>query len=1215
MVVSTQSIDPLEGLDGETKPEKTSPTPKLETKDRLELIKTEVVLGQNEEERETILLSSLQNFLHPDEQVLLTNLEKQEEPTEDIKAYLSSGAALLSAVYQAKTDKENVSIRELIDYFTSDPSLSIQAYRKALLFILNNPSSKVSGWFTSEAWSEVPNEARKLLLARSAVAEEMGDEPTQEAKTKEEEDLLDSVKDTAGKYSDEIKLAAIVGAIGIGMYAVSKWMKKQFGDESTEANATDNLIKYGAYAVGGAFVYGKVIGSDWVQDKFSSDNESFIHSRWSKAAIAFSSFEFGRAADVLFQGGATVEQEKQYEVLSGVFEVDEDRLPSIAKLNVVEFMEGKASTLLNLDSQKEADRKVRSRIQNYYYEKIKLIPNYQSLTMGQVFEIGIQRGIFTSVDSSDLPTEDQEEIQAQKQEDEARLAEIAVYFDAPDENMSNLNEVAGDLLSDIKELTEFSESWWGEAAEKIDHALFFNLFTDADDAHEYGDIKGIREYILSTTRDGLNEDKKVFAEMAVQVQGFQAFLTAHPEPTEWTAAEKQEFNLYKDKMLAMRQQLDSARREVNEQRQRSLAEDYEEITIEDLQEGLLLALHGLDGSGKLLMLEAQQVMEGDTITWALLITQVGGAGYQIMKDKPAHLGWTAASAVKGALKGPVQVFSLGIDMLRAKTAFRYSSKELLKMFFRGELSQKDLERQLKWVEKYAYLIEKGPVGAIANTRLEPGATYGLRAKLRDLLRLNSQLDHFTAWEDHFVNGVELGSDEATALRSHFKDADLVEIRQFYASGGAATVAARRAAEASKRIAFDTLSDGKVVIKVDGKVVNIAQNEDDALKMADELIAEAEKSGKNLDKVKLRNVWKFAGPLVQILGPAFTVELFYRIQTASSDEELQKIVAEEAANLISFFVGSKLTLEVLLKIKKPTDPKLAALYAVLSLIGGMATALQLDEPLVQMIERFLEKQPNGYEITGEAAALLESATLFGSAKLNAALLEKLAGKVAKTEAGVAVQKVSKEALETLGKRMSALAEKKFVKKLVQSCGRDAVKMLLRKAGWKGGAALGMVALDGPAPIGDALAALFLAWTAKDVYDLGNLIWEGYKLEEELGRRLPLPIARFDVKEPPSLIAEYAQVDQSNAEAAFEAILKEPNAVVRIQREEDAGYEIWTVENGEVSNLTIYDMTGSRIAGLNDADLQKIAEAQELIEAQHDPDASPPIQTSGYGDLVM
>lgn len=1202
MAASSQNTDPLEAPDTEVEAEKASPTPKLDTKDRLELIKTEVVKGKNEDEKDAILLSSLQNFLHPDEQALLTNLERLDEPTEDIKGYLSSGAALLSAVYQAKTDKKDVSIRGLIDYFAADPSLSVQTYCKALLFILNNPSTKVATWFTAEAWKEVPAEAHKLLIASSAVSEELDDKgKKEEPKDKNDKGLFDSVKETAGQYSDEIKIAAIVGAIGIGMYAISKWMKKKFGDDSAEASTTGSILKYGAYAVGGAFIYGKVAGSDWVRDKFSSNNESFIHSRWSKAAIAFSSFEFGNAARFLFEGEPSVEQEKQYGSLAKLFEVEEDRLPTIARLNVVDFMEGKASTLLNLDTQREADEKVRSRIQNYYYDRIKLIPNYETLTMGQIFEIGLRQGIFTSVDSSDLNPEDQEDIQAQKKTDEARLAEITTYFDAPGENMDSLHEVSRDLLTDIQELTEFSKSWWGETAEHLDRALFFNLFTDADDTHEYGDIKGIREYILATTRNGLEKDNKVFAEMAVQVQGFEGFLNEHPDPTKWTEADKQEFILYKDKMIAMRLQLDSARREVNEQRQRAISEDYEEITIEDLQEGGVLFLHGLVGVGELISLEAHQVMEGDKLMWTLLITQVGGAGYQLMKDKPTN-GWGAAwSSTKGFVKGPTQVFALSIDLIRAKSAFQYSSAELLKMYFRGELSKAALDERLEWAKKYDYLIERGPVGAVRSTSVGRRMTHPLTDRLRKLNLLETQLANFTAWDDHFNAGSELGSDELTALKSHLKDAEIDEIRAFYKSGGAASVAARRTASASQRIHLDQLPDGKVVIKVDGQVVNIAKNEDEAFKMADQLIAEAEKGGKKLDKLKLRDVWKFAGPLAQIVGAAFTISLFYRIQNAADNkEELQKIVAEETANIITFFVGSKLTLELLLKIKKPTDPKLAALYAVLSLVGGFATALKLDEPVVHMVEKFLEKQPNGYEVTTEAAALLESATLFGSSRLKGGLATAVVGTVVKTEVAQKVgtrlaQKVSTEAMETLTGRMVTFAEKKWMKTLVKACGMEAVMMLLKKAGWKGAVAGGLFAVDGPIPIGDALGALFLAWTAKDVADLAWLIYEGYKLNEELNKRLPLKVARFEVKEPASLIEKYAQVDQSNADEVFEAILKEPNAVVRIQREGDAGYEMWTVENGDVANLTLYDMTGERIAGLNDEDLQRVVEAQGMIAA--------------------
>ncbi len=1177
--------------------EVTSPAPKLDVKERIDLIKLEVEKGKNEEEKEEILFRALENFLSPDEQELLGKLESLEEPTEDVKDYLLYGAAMLSAVYQAQTDKPISSIRDLVDHFAKDTSQSAQTYRSALLFVLNNPSSKVSVWFKQEAWELVPGEAHKFLLASEAVEEELGDGKAEEKEKKDAKDqgFIDKVKDQASQYSDEIKLAAIVGGIGLGIYAISKWFNKD-KKPGEEPSAVGSALKYGAYALGGAFVYGKILGSDWVQDTFSKDNDSFVHSRWSKAAIAFGNFEFGNSLRLLFGEETSKEQDKQNEVLAGLFEVDEDRLLSISRLNFADFMDGKASTLLNLDAQREADEKVRSRIQNYYLEEIKLIPNYETMTMGQIFEIGLRQGIFVSKDTSDLDPEVQDDLANQKEKDDERLATLGTYFDKPEESMDELKVVSKELLTDIQELTEFSESWAGEAANAIDHALWFNLFTDADDQHEYGDIKAMREYILSTTKDGLEKDKKVFAGMAIEVQGFQGFLERHPDPSKWTEADKAEFQLFKGKMLALRQQLDGARRQSNEQRERDLAKDYEEITMDDLKEGVVLTLHGLWGVWGVIKFEAKHVYDGNVLAWVLLVTQVGGAGYEVIKNgSPSKLG-VAWSAAKGFVKGPYQVFALGRDFLRAKTAYQYSSKELLKMYFRGEISKVDLEKHLDWAKKYSYLIERGPAGLAKETSMGRKLIHPLVEKMRKLSELKEELKYFTSWDDHFATGASLseGSDEFSALKEHLTKTEMEEIRQFYKSGGAASVAARRAAAVSQRVHLDNLPDGKVAIKVDGKIVNIAQTEEEAFKMADDLIAEAEKGGKHLDKIKLFKLWKFAGPAVQLLGTGFTINLFYRIQTANSEEALRKIVAEETANILAFFAGSKLTMEVLLKFKKPSDPKLATIYAILSILGGMATALGLDEPIIYMVESLLSKQPNGYEIAREAGTALESVSLLTTARLNTAIVQKVGEKVLKTQTGETVKRISREAAEALGKRMTALAEKGFMKRLLKGCGAEALKMLLKKGGSKLAIALGLSVVDGPVPIGDALAAIFLAWTAKDVYDLSNLIYEGYKLNEELNKRLPLRVVRFEVKEPPSLVTKYIQVDQSNAEAVFEQILKEPNAVVRIQREGDAGYELWTVENGEIANLTLYDMQSERIAGLNNEDLQKIVEAQEMVE---------------------
>ena len=1173
-----------------------SPAPKLDTKDRIDLIKIEVEKGKNEEEKERILFKALGNFLSPDEQEVLGKLESLEEPTEDVKDYLLYGTAMLSAVYQGQKDKPATSIRELIDHFSEDPSQSTQTLRKALLFVLNHPSSKVSSWFTGEAWKLVPGEAHKFLLASEVAGEELDGKEAEEKKDKKDQSFLDKLKDGSSEYSDEIKLAAIVGGIGLGIYAISKWLNKDKAP-GEQPSGVGTALKYGAYALGGAFVYGKILGSDWVQDQFSKDNDSFVNSRFSKAAIAFGNFEWGNCLRLLFGEATTMEQTKQFEMLSELFEVEDDRLLSISRLNFVDFMDGKASTLLNLDTQREGDEKVRSRIKDYYFEQIKLIPNYETMTVGQIFEIGLRQGIFVSKDTSDLNPEDQEDLAAQKAKDEQSLAELSAAFDKPEENMDAFKGASKDLLTDIEELTDFEEDWWKEAAGMADRALFFNMFTDADDTHEYGDIKAMREYILSTSKKGLAEEKKVLAKMGVDVQDFQDFLEEHPNPSEWTQADKDKFALYKTRILAMRQQLDSARRQVNEQRMRDLEEDYKEITKDDLLEGGVLALHGLFGILTLGKLEIQSVYNGDLLTWSLLVTQVGGAGYQVMKDSPKGFKGYSWSVTKGFVKGPVQVVQLGLDFIHAKEGLEYSSKELLKRYFRGELSKAEVETRLEYAKKYSYLIERGPVGSARNFKAGKTLMHPLVEKVRKLLELEGQLKYFSAWDDHFAKGAALseGADEFSALRAHLDEAERAEIRSFYKAGGGASVEARRAAAISQRVQLDELTDGKVSIKVDGKVVNIAKTEEEAFKMADDLIAEAEKGGKKLDKMKLKNLWKFAGPAVQLLGTAFTINLFYKIQTADSEETLRKVVVEETANILAFLAGSKLTMEFLLKIKKPGDPKLAAVYAVLSIIGGMATALGLDEPIVYMLERFLDKYPNSYEVSREAGALLESASLLMTVRMNQALVTKAGEKILKTETGKAAQKLSREAAEALGKRMTVLAEKNFTKKLLKACGADALKMLFKKAGWKGAVGGGLFFVDGPIPVGDAIGALFLAWTAKDVYDLGTLVYEGYKLNEELNKRLPLPVLRFEVKEPASLLAKYNQVDQSNAAEVFEEILKEPNAVVRIQREGDAGYEMWTVENGEIANLTLFDMQGERIAGLNDEDLQKVVEAQEMVEA--------------------
>ena len=57
-------------------------------------------------------------------------------------------------------------------------------------------------------------------------------------------------------------------------------------------------------------------------------------------------------------------------------------------------------------------------------------------------------------------------------------------------------------------------------------------------------------------------------------------------------------------------------------------------------------------------------------------------------------------------------------------------------------------------------------------------------------------------------------------------------------------------------------------------------------------------------------------------------------------------------------------------------------------------------------------------------------------------------------------------------MTALAEKGFMKRLLKLLWRRSLKNASEKGGSKLAIALGLSVVDGPVPIGDALAAIFL-----------------------------------------------------------------------------------------------------------------------------------------------
>ena len=157
-------------------PEGAEKRDKKNIRERLEEIRGEVTLETSDEKREELLIEALQGFLDPEEQEILASLESLEKPSENVKAYLETGGALLLAAYELKNDKPARSIRALVDEFGSkESSAPIKSYTNALVFILNNKDSEVSKWFLDEGWQKANLEARKFTIGAGVAAESLSD--------------------------------------------------------------------------------------------------------------------------------------------------------------------------------------------------------------------------------------------------------------------------------------------------------------------------------------------------------------------------------------------------------------------------------------------------------------------------------------------------------------------------------------------------------------------------------------------------------------------------------------------------------------------------------------------------------------------------------------------------------------------------------------------------------------------------------------------------------------------------------------------------------------------------------------------------------------------------------------------------------------------------------------------------------------------------------
>jgi hypothetical protein len=196
------------------------------------------------------------------------------------------------------------------------------------------------------------------------------------------------------------------------------------------------------------------------------------------------------------------------------------------------------------------------------------------------------------------------------------------------------------------------------------------------------------------------------------------------------------------------------------------------------------------------------------------------------------------------------------------------------------------------------------------------------------------------------------------------------------------------------------------------------------------------------------------------------------------------------------------------------------------------------------------------------------------------------------------KLSAAALGEAKVALFAAASREFTSKLGRLCGRRALMALFQTAGFlKMTASTGGSLIDGPLPIADMLTVYFAGETMIDVANLANIMWQGYRLHEEMDVRLAGEVADLEVLGPEDLVVECQrhQVLEGEFDNDFvQSLMNTKNVNMRIKRK-GMGWEHWKFK-GDGMDVTFYDEAGARVAGITTEELQEVEQAYVEIEAR-------------------
>jgi|GEM_PF-6604273 len=337
--------------------------------------------------------------------------------------------------------------------------------------------------------------------------------------------------------------------------------------------------------------------------------------------------------------------------------------------------------------------------------------------------------------------------------------------------------------------------------------------------------------------------------------------------------------------------------------------------------------------------------------------------------------------------------------------------------------------------------------------------------------------------------------------------------------------------------------------------------------------------------------KYLPVLEKTIGLAAAVGVIYHLETAP---DKRKAVAEISAGFGSAWAGMKLTDWA---IGSKLNP---GARTVVDIMGGIAAACGLTEPISKIVTSVFETIPGSYGVGGEVADIFEKMAYRSTMRLVFASAEK----------GILKKLVMKVGLDSVG----AMFEKKiggvFMKKIGQLAAKQGFKQVLKTLGWKGVTTAALLADDATVigVLDDVIAIGLIIWMGSDIYDMVKLIANAVEINSEMEKRSASRITSFEIKDGASRTAfqekltpfglTVERAHELGEQAVFDILKTLPETEVGIKREGIPGREIWTLNKGEAVGIAIQDDMGRIKCQISGQDANTLDKALDSVKVKEE-----------------